>query len=414
MGDFVQYILPVLIAIIGQIGILALFKSRFDRRLERYKIAESGIHKERIDIYKDLNKKVYELFRSIRVYYHTASLPQGVNSIAEATLNLRDYSTPLYPFLSTGIIEKIEKIFTDFEEIGFDIKRHHDNQANPLPAAPRYQEIVDKYFARDEDLFRTDSSLALLMKQVELEMRRDLGTYEQHTINSLPEQGANINLSYFLIREIIGWAGLFLPIFLIAIAWFHNSSTQYFYQPSISHYYYTVSGFLFIGLITLIGVFLISYRGYEPEEDEKVSDNVITWIGGILILIVAIVPTPFEWIECYRPTPIAHNHAGWGWVHFVSAVGFFIAMSYLSIKKFTKGNKPFTPDKTIRNRVYKVCGWGMLIVLGVSGVLIFGFSLEEAWSHMIFWVEVILLLLFGICWLVKGKGLVRLGIQKEE
>lgn len=226
-------------------------------------------------------------------------------------------------------------------------------------------------------------------------------------------RAVNTNLSYFIIREIIGWAGLLLPIFLLVIAWFYDSSSQYFYQPSISHYYYTVSGFLFIGLITLIGVFLISYRGYEPERGE-ISDNIITWIGGVLILVVAIVPTPFEWVDCYRPTPIAHNHTGLGWLHFASAAGFFLAMAYLSIKKFTKGNKPFTPDKIKRNKVYVFCGWGMLLVLGVAGIIIFFTDLANKWPHFIFWTEVNLLVLFGISWLVKGKGLVRLGIQKED
>ena len=268
-------------------------------------------------------------------------------------------------------------------------------------------------FLNDSRTFLKGLEVEVLYSSLHEEIFKDrhqaIVTLEQDEII----KGVITNLSYFLIREIIGWVGLLLPALLIAIAWLHNSSSQYFYQPSISHYYYTVSGFLFIGLITLIGVFLISYRGYEPEKGE-LSDNIITWIGGILILLVAIVPTPFEWIECYRPTPIAHNHAGWGWLHFGSAVGFFLAMSYLSIKKFTKGDEPFSTDKIKRNKVYKLCGWGMLVVLGIAGILIFGFDIDKKWDHLIFWVEVILLILFGTSWLVKGKGLARLGIQKDD
>lgn len=226
-------------------------------------------------------------------------------------------------------------------------------------------------------------------------------------------RGVNTNLSYYIIREIIGYAGLALPWLLILIAMLHNSSWDYFYQSSISHYYYTVSGVLFIGFLTLIGVFLISYRGYEPEEGE-VSDNVITWIGGILILIVAIVPTPYGSTICC-PTPICHNNDLWGYLHFGSAVGFFLAMSYMSIKKFTKGDKtPFTPDKIKRNTVYKACGWTMVGILGLAAILILVFKLQDKWNHLVFWIEVLLLTPFGISWLVKGKGLVRLGIQEEE
>lgn len=409
MDSFWQYIVPGLVAVAGNIVVLALIKSRFDKGLERYKIAEGGIYSERINIYQDLNKKIYRLHRAIQVYYHTGYLSEGVDSISQAVLNLQDYSVPLFPFLSIRITEKIENLFGDFKEIGFDIKKHLEAKHEQ----PNYQQITDKYYDRSDDLFRSDSNLALLMKQVEFEMRPDLGTYESSLGSPLPIRGVNTNLSYLVLREIIGWAGLLLPAFLIIIAWFYNSSPQHFYQPSISHYYYTVSGFLFIGLITLIGVFLISYRGYEPEKNE-ISDNIITWIGGVLILIVAIVPTPFEWIECYHPTPIAHNHSGWGWLHFGSAVGFFLAMSYLSIKKFTKGREPFTPDKIKRNRIYRLGGWAMIGVLGIAGIIIFLTEFDDEWNHFIFWVEVLLLVLFGISWLVKGKGLVRLGIQQDD
>ncbi len=227
------------------------------------------------------------------------------------------------------------------------------------------------------------------------------------------ERGPNINLSYFTMRETIGWAGLLLPLLLVVIAWFHDSAPDYFYQPSISDYYYTVSGILFIALITLIGAFLISYRGYDKEQGELISDNAITWIAGILILIVATVPTPFEMIDTYRPTPIAHNHPIWGGLHFVSAVGFFLAMSFLSISKFTKGTAPFSTDKKMRNKIYRTCGWGMLITLGAGGIMIL-LGLRNHFEHIIFWLEVILMILFAVSWLVKGKGLVRLGIQKGQ
>lgn len=224
-------------------------------------------------------------------------------------------------------------------------------------------------------------------------------------------RGVNTNLSYFIIREIIGYAGLALPWVLMLIAMIYCSSSDYFYQTSISHYYYTFSGVIFVGFLTLIGVFLMSYRGYKPEKGE-ISDNTITWIGGFLILTVALVPTPFgPTASC--PTPICHDNTWLGYLHFGSAVGFFIAMSYMSIKKFTKGEKPFSPDKIKRNYIYKACGWTMLGVLAIAGVL-FLCDVDEQWDHMVFWVEVAMLTPFGISWLVKGKGLVRLKIQKDD
>ena len=215
----------------------------------------------------------------------------------------------------------------------------------------------------------------------------------------------NTNLTYFTLRKIIGWSGLLLPWLVWLIAWS--------YQPSISDYYYTRSGILFTSLLTLVGAFLISYRGYD-RKTEKVSDNIITWVGGILIIIVALVPTPFEWASCYCPTPICHNSTLWGFIHFGSAAGFFACMGYLSIYRFTKGDEPFEKDKRRRNRIYRTCGIGMWVILGIAGILIFIFDISEEFSHFVFWVEVVLLILFGTSWLVKGKGLVDLGIQKDD
>ncbi len=218
-------------------------------------------------------------------------------------------------------------------------------------------------------------------------------------------RGINTNLSYFTLRKLIGWSGLLLPWLVWLVAWS--------YQPSISDFYYTRSGVLFTSVLTLCGAFLISYRGYE-KEDERVSDNVITWIGGILIIMVAACPTPYIDAVNECPTPICHKSDLWGTVHFGSAVLFFAAMGYLSRYHFVRGSKPFSKDKLIRNRIYKTCGIGMWVVLAAAGIAIFIFDLDESWMHLVFWVEVILLLLFGFSWLVKGKGLVDLGMQKDD
>lgn len=216
-------------------------------------------------------------------------------------------------------------------------------------------------------------------------------------------KGVNTNLSYFTLRKIIGWCGILLPWGVWLLAWS--------YEPSISDYYYTRTGVLFTGVLFLIGVFLISYRGYE-QEDEKISDNVITWIGGILIIIVALVPTPFQYCICKCPTPICHKSDFWGFIHFSSAALFFISMGYLSVFNFTRGKKPYSNGKILRNRIYKFCGISIWVVLGITGIIKLT-SLKETFEHLILWVEIILLILFGVSWFVKGKALVDLGLQED-
>jgi hypothetical protein len=217
-------------------------------------------------------------------------------------------------------------------------------------------------------------------------------------------KAVNTNLSYFTLRKMIGWLGLLLPWTVWIISWSN--------QDSISDYYYTSAGVLFTSVLSLVGAFLISYRGYDKGED-TVSDNVLTWIGGILILIVAAVPTPYLGTAGNCPTPICFEHEIWGWIHFAAAALFFVTMGYLSAFHFPKGKEPFSDQKKRRNTIYKCCGYGMWVVLILTGVLIL---LEDQIpiARLVFWSEVVLLVLFGSTWLVKGKGLVDFGIQSEE
>lgn len=219
-------------------------------------------------------------------------------------------------------------------------------------------------------------------------------------------RGINTNLSYFTLRKIIGYSGLLLPFFCWVFAWQ--------YESSISYYYYTRSGVIFTSILTLCGVFLISYKG-EEKEKEPLNTNIITWVAGVLIIIVAFVPTTLN-EECpcdCGPTPFYHCSNLLGWVHFVSAVAFFICMGYISIFRFRRGKKPFPRPKKKRNFLYLISGIIMWAVLVFAGIMIL-FGTHNLNDHFIFWIEIALLVSFGISWLVKGKALVDFRIQAED
>ena len=224
--------------------------------------------------------------------------------------------------------------------------------------------------------------------------------------NNVDLRGVNTNLSYFTLRKIIGWTGLLLPWIVWAAAWS--------YENSLSAYYYTRANVLFTGILILCGVFLISYKGYQKKE-EKISDNIITWIAGILILIVVAIPAQYnDFASGDCPTPVCHGNALLGGIHFGCAAIFLVAIGYLSIFNFTRGNKPFTEGKIKRNRIYRICGYGMWVTLGVAGIMLFILNMGERWPRLILWVEIIDLLFFGVSWLVKGKALSGLGILNED
>ncbi|MFY0625627.1 MAG: hypothetical protein JXR07_05000 [Reichenbachiella sp.] len=223
----------------------------------------------------------------------------------------------------------------------------------------------------------------------------------------------NTNLSYYRLRKLIGASGMLLPFIVWVGAWE--------ILPSISDYYYTYMGIAFVTILMWCGAFLIAYRGYK--ETSWITDNGITTIGGILIMLTVIFPTPYDGgADC--PTAICFNGVNWpGYIHFGSASLFFGLMGALIYFNFTlprheDKSSYKSPGKISRNKLYRSCAWGMWVTLALTFI---GYLLREKsqdygiyFKYSVFIGELIILQFFGIAWLVKGKALYDLGWQKED
>ncbi|MGM0409032.1 MAG: hypothetical protein ACQERU_13710 [Bacteroidota bacterium] len=220
--------------------------------------------------------------------------------------------------------------------------------------------------------------------------------------------------SYFRIRKMIGILGIFLP-FLIVI--FHGD-----FLASISHYYYGKTSVIFTSILTAFGLFLISYKGYEKDtKSEKFSDNFITNIGGIAALLVVIFPTSCsgsnsEFIDnmiLSESYPLfGHNNGIYNTIHLLSAGLFLFIMGWMSLFRFTKGNKE---EKKNKNRIYRFTAyliWGSILILALEFLI--GFQIS---NYDVFALETVSVLSFGIAWLIKGKALkdlLNLGAQMKK
>lgn len=209
---------------------------------------------------------------------------------------------------------------------------------------------------------------------------------------------ASIHLSYLRLRKLIGICGLALPISAILVTGD--------LLPSISHYFYSTANILFVGILSILGVFLLSYKGFDKEE-ELISDNVATTIGGIAILLVVLIPTHYVWTDF--PLQWGYNkncptfyctleNSILGAIHFIAAGIFFLAMSWLSIFNFTKSSH------TKANKFYRFCGYGMIVIILITVIIELILELGRN-QYFIFIIECLLLLLFAVSWLVKGKML---------
>ncbi len=216
-------------------------------------------------------------------------------------------------------------------------------------------------------------------------------------------------ISYLLLRQLIGILGLSLPFALI----FGNRllGNEHWLQPSISHYFYSYMHFAFVGVLFILGAILISYR----EKEYRLASRVSTF-AGVFAFCVAIFPTKVDGFLGKKYLNI--NEFDWkSWfkiIHFGSAFCLFACFAIFCFVIFQKADednalKPsdFDEKKKLRNRIYKACGWGIVL----SILMIGGCTLYEHLTHTqttftkysTFIFETTALLCFGNSWLLKGS-----------
>ena len=211
--------------------------------------------------------------------------------------------------------------------------------------------------------------------------------------------------SFYTIRKTIGILGIILPI-VIYLGYGELVS-------SISHYYYTRSAVFFIAILTAFGLFLLSYRGYKRDKTKEwISDNAITHIAGLSILMVVLIPTACTGsgsptIEVMAETKLypmfGHNSKWFHIIHIISAATFFFSMGYMSMFRFTKGIK--TLEKKRKNRIFIICGatmWASIAIIFIEMLM------EKTFLYHTFIIETIAIVAFGFSWIVKGEAIKKL------
>ncbi|GAB1257806.1 DUF998 domain-containing protein [Aurantivibrio plasticivorans] len=198
-------------------------------------------------------------------------------------------------------------------------------------------------------------------------------------------------ISFLTLRKSIGVLGISLP-FVMVLGHVMLGETPVL--PDLSSYYFGPMGDVFVGILCATAVFSFAYRGPERKDD----------IAGDIVAVSALGVAFFGGGQL-SPTPeglIAQ-------IHSLAALVFFLTLSYFCIFLFTKSGSSPTPQKLKRNRIYKLCGYTMLLMIAGMGVYIF---LREqhpqlAQYNMTFWMESVAQVAFGIAWFTKGEGLLK-------
>jgi hypothetical protein len=209
---------------------------------------------------------------------------------------------------------------------------------------------------------------------------------------------APLIVSYLLMRVLIGVIAVLLPFALILANWIIGHGVQ----SSVSGYYYTPMRNLFVGSLCAIGVFLVSYDGYD------LADRAITDVAGLCAICIACFPT--------TPAAPTARQALIGDLHLTFACTAFVLLSLMAFR-FAK-RQPTPPGLTWWRRVEYAFGftgpgdsqalaWER-VVYRVSGGMILTcviliYPLSAAAAHSLLVLETIMLAAFGLSWFVKGR-----------
>jgi hypothetical protein len=184
------------------------------------------------------------------------------------------------------------------------------------------------------------------------------------------------------LRCTVGFLGMALP-WIVALL---SVIFGYGFPDSISATYYMAPCITpFMIILGASGILLFNYHGYDKVDDVL---NTIAAACGFGVCLFPCAATTALYVGTFN-LPVAISDI----LHMVSAIGFFVILSYNSLFQFTKGSPEPTENKKKRNIIFRVCGIGML-----ASFLLLPLPIP----HIVWIVEMIALTFFGISWLTKA------------
>ena len=278
-------------------------------------------------------------------------------------------------------------------------------------------------------------------------MRQTLSARESRYVAA---QHTDVLRGLYRVSRALGWLGLFLPTALIV----HGLGWNGGLPLSISHTYHSAMGDVLVGTLFAIGVFLIAYKDFNPEEyvggppDEFLTRYWDRWFAraaGIGAIGVALFPVdPVTVLTCapiVTDAPVLpcstggvtwHGHVSLtteggavaNLLHFLPAALFFSCTCVICIRFFPE--EPIKARYMGRNadgqyeievfrpsrRTVVFTSYGIGIALCIAGLVymtMFESDADAAFIpfleayHGFFWLEVIAVVLFALAWLTKSR-----------
>jgi phosphoglycerol transferase MdoB-like AlkP superfamily enzyme len=196
-------------------------------------------------------------------------------------------------------------------------------------------------------------------------------------------------VAYAYLQQVVGVIALTLPFVLIV----GNRLLGGDLEGSISAYYYTHMGSYFVGSLFALGVFFLSYQ-HRPLPGFE-WDNRLANAATLMAVGVALFPTTSDAATASTGAKTV------GVVHLVCAAALFTLLGVFSLVFFTKSHdRQMTVRKRQRNLVYRACG-SIIFVAIVSVIATEIVKPPSSW-HTFLWLETVMVVAFGLSWLIKG------------
>ena len=176
------------------------------------------------------------------------------------------------------------------------------------------------------------------------------------------------------LRQVIGILGMFLPfavVFFAAVFGSEECLPQNCFS-TISATYHTNAGPIMVGLLFCVGLFLVTYDGYDRQ------DSIVSTISGIAAMGIAFFPCTLKVLSIdsaghslgtrvgifHLPIEVSNI------IHLALAAAFFLLLAYNSFFLFTKtkNKDSMSNEKKKRNLLYKICG--LIIFASIICILV--------------------------------------------
>jgi hypothetical protein len=214
----------------------------------------------------------------------------------------------------------------------------------------------------------------------------------------------SIARSYFLMRTLVGILGLSLPVFLLLgdlLFLRHDFSVR----GSLSAYYHSGMRDVFVGILSIVGILLITYKVTERNRG-----NALSTVAGFSAIMVALFPTglpAYLGPDSRTPLQARLGEELVSTIHYAFAATFIIALAILCydfawrerIRTRWRDGRParFSPESWYR---FHISMTGIIVIAIVFMALTHAAGRLD--KHSLLIGESIAGLAFGLSWLAKG------------